>query len=123
MNNRVEITGECTFVGPVEEVGQNKFKKRTFVLSEKADGAMYPTAIAFTLTKERTSLVTERMKGGTLTVTGYVESRGWVDPRTEKTRYFTEVNAVSVKPAEGRQAAPEAAVEAGDEGDMDDMPF
>lgn len=119
----MEITGECIFVGPVEEFGQNKFKKRTFVLSEKEDGAMYPTTVAFTLTKERTSLVTEKMKGDKLTVSGYVESRGWNDPKTGKTRYFTEVNAVSVKPAEGRQAASEAAVEAGDEGDMDDMPF
>ena len=124
MKTKIEVTAECVFVGEVEELGQKKFQKRTFVLQDKEDGENYPTTLAFVLIKERTALVQPSMKGKILSVSGYVESRAWENPKNGKVQYFTEVKAVSVSVADGKNATPEPADPSGsfDNDDSDNMP-
>lgn len=116
MNNKIEITAKCEAVGRIEEIGEKKFKKRIFVLVELKEDQKYPTRIAFTLKKDKVTLIDETAVGKTLNVTGYVESREW------NGKYFTDVTAVKVEVA---TAAPDAEevepIGAIDE--ADDMPF
>ena len=125
MKNKIEVEADCVFVGPIEELGQSKFKKRIFVIEESESDAKFPTTIAFALTKERTGLVNESMKGKRLKVSGYVESRAWNNPKTGKVQYFTEVNAVAVSVVGDKKTIPEPAEpsETFENEAIDDMPF
>lgn len=117
MNNKIEITATCSHVGDVESIGQNGFKKRTFVL--KDESGQYPKIVAFTLKKEKIDKIDSRHIGSTVKATGYVESHEW------NGRFFTEVTAVGVEIVSAAKTAPAipppAAVE---EADTDeDLPF
>ena len=102
MNNRIEITGTVAHVGEVERFASG-FTKRTVVLDEQR--GQYADCVAFTLTKERAELVTPAMKGSRLTVGGYVKSRSWTNPKTNETKWFTEAEAITVRPADAQAPA------------------
>ena len=95
MSIRIEAKGVCHFVGETQTIGSKGFKKKTFVLKEEGLNE-YPSYIAFSLKQDKCSLVTEKNIGDTLSVVGYVESREWVDPNTNKPKYFTDITAVKV---------------------------
>lgn len=117
MNNKIEITATCSHVGDVENVGQNGFKKRTFVL--KDESGQYPKILAFTLKKDKVDKIDRRHVGSTVKAIGYIESREW------QGRYFTEVTAVGVEIVSAAKAAPAvpppAAVEEAEANE--DLPF
>jgi hypothetical protein len=89
MNNKIEITATCSHVGDIETVGQNGFKRRTFVL--KDESGKYPKMLAFTLKKDKCDKIDHRSVGKTVKAVGYIESREW------NSKYFTEVTAISVE--------------------------
>jgi hypothetical protein len=118
MNNRIEITANCSFVGKIEEVGAKKFRKRTFVLEETEEGNKYPTRIAFTLKQEKTLLVKSDDVGKKLKVIGYVESREW------QGKYYTELTAFNVARVQESEVAPQQEeVTSVPFEDMSDIPF
>jgi hypothetical protein len=98
MNNKIEITATCSHVGEVETIGQNGFKKRTFVL--KDESGQYPKILAFTLKKDKVDKIDRRHVGSTVKAIGYVESREW------QGRYFTEVTAVGVEVVSAAKPTP-----------------
>lgn len=95
MSIRIEAKGVCHFVGETQTIGSKGFKKKTFVIKEEVVGE-YPSYLSFSLKQDKCSLVTEKNKGDTLSVVGYVESREWVDPNTNIPKYFTDITAVKV---------------------------
>lgn len=117
MNNKIEITATCSHVGDIETIGQNGFKKRTFVL--KDESGQFPKIVAFTLKKDKVAKIDRRSVGKTVKAIGYVESREW------NGKYFTEVTAVGVEVVSAK-AAPVVAEPPADIYDdtvSDDMPF
>lgn len=130
MNNKLTVTAKCCFVGEIETVGKNGFKKRTFTLKEELPGGQYPTYLAFTLKQKRCDLVSHADEGRTLTVTGFAESRDWTDRKTGKVKFFTDITAIKVERAQGDpdETVPDAPVPPEDD-DIpagaadDDMPF
>lgn len=117
MNNKIEVTALCDYVGEVREFSSG-FKKRVFVLKEEHEGNKYPTLLAFTLKKDNVDLVKKLDEGKTLKVTGYVESREWEDPKTGDVKFFSDVTAVKVE-VQGRNVPPPADPNE----EIDDMPF
>jgi hypothetical protein len=118
MNNKIEITATCSHVGEVETIGQNGFKKRTFVL--KDESGQYSKIVAFTLKKDKVDKINRRHVGSTVKAVGYVESREW------QGRYFTEVTAVGVEIVSAAKTTPVVAEPPADISDdtvSDDIPF
>lgn len=118
MNNKIEVTALCDYVGEVQEFSSG-FKKRVFALKEGHEGNKYPTLLAFTLKKDNVDLVKTSDENKVLKVVGYVESRDWVDPKTGNVKFFSEVTAVKVE-VQGRNVPPPADP---NEEFVDDMPF
>ena len=121
MDTKIEVTGTLSYIGEVETLSKG-FTKRTVVLAEQR--GQYTDTVAFTLTRDRTGLVTNGMLNRRVTVAGWVRSRNWRNPNTGRVSWFTEVEAVSVKPADAEvhePAAPQAGEPAAEV--PDDCPF
>jgi hypothetical protein len=116
MNNKIEITATCSHVGEIETIGQNGFKKRTFVL--KDESGQYPKLLALTLKKDKVDKIDRRSVGKTVKVVGYVESREW------QGKYFTEVTAIGVDVVSAAKASTvEDELPISDDTISDDIPF
>ena len=98
MSAKVEMKGKVDFVGAVETFPSG-FSKRTFVV--KDDTSKYEDILACELAKDRAGLVQPNDRGRPCTVVGFVHSRKWTDKKTGKDKYFTSVDAVDVKFADG----------------------
>jgi single-strand DNA-binding protein len=112
MSAKVEMKGKVDFVGDVETFSSG-FSKRTFVV--KDDTSKYEDILACELAKDRASLVQPNDRGRPCTVVGFVHSRKWTDKKTGKDKYFTSVDAVDVKFADG--GAEQGGVEPKNQGD------
>lgn len=126
-NNRIEITARCIYVGPVETFSSG-FTKRVIAVEWTREGSKFPTRLAFNLKKNDVGKVNEDFKGRDITVTAFVESREWTNPKNGKLQFFTELNAVKIAVPEGDSVpVPEAAIPESDPeptaADIDDMPF
>jgi aspartyl/asparaginyl-tRNA synthetase len=116
MNNKIEITATCSHVGEIESIGQNGFKKRTFVLKDKS--GQYSKILAFTLKKDKVDKIDRRSVGKTVKVVGYVESREW------QGKYYTEVTAIDVEVVSAAKASTvEDELPISDDTISDDIPF
>lgn len=118
MDTKIKVTGKCEFVGPIEKPREN-FTKRTFVMGETADNGK-TTFLQFALLGERVKYVTEAHKGKMLEVSGYIESRQFVD-KNGMPRFWTDIKAIYVRTVEDGENAAEAAEEPAVIDD--DMPF
>ena len=118
-------------VGDTQVVGKNGFTKREVLLADELNStSMWPHRIAFTLKKDNCSLLDGVQKGQRVKVHFAIDSRVWLDPKTNKNRFFTDLTALkfelvnadgsSVEPVPQPPEAPEAAA---DVGDPDDLPF
>jgi aspartyl/asparaginyl-tRNA synthetase len=116
MNNKIEITATCSHVGEIESIGQNGFKKRTFILKDKS--GQYSKILAFTLKKDKVDKIDRRSVGKTVKVVGYVESREW------QGKYYTEVTAIDVEVVSTAKASTvEDELPISDDTISDDIPF
>jgi hypothetical protein len=116
MNNKIEITATCSHVGEIESIGQNGFKKRTFVLKDKS--GQYPKLLALTLKKDKVDKIDRRSVGKTVKVVGYIESREW------QGKYYTEVTAIDVEVVSAAKASTvEDELPIDDDTISDDIPF
>ena len=120
MDTKIKVTGKCEYVGPVEKPREN-FTKRAFVLGETTDNGK-TRFLQFTLMGERVKYVTEAHKGKMLEVSGYIESRQFVD-KNGMPRFWTDIKAVFVREIEGSDTAAAIPLAEGVGGVDDDMPF
>lgn len=94
---KYKMTGTCTFVGQVENVGKNgNFRKRIVVLCDDPN-AEYPNYLAWELVQDKVTLVDEASKGKELTIEGYPASRAYQNKQTGATLYFTSIRATAVE--------------------------
>ena len=103
MDTKIEVTGTLAYVGEVETLAKG-FTKRVIALAEQR--GQYTDYVAFSLTKDRTGLVTKEMLNRRVTVGGFVKSRNWRNPNTGKVSWFTEAEAVRMKPADTEVTKP-----------------
>ena len=68
-----------------------KFKKREFVVTEI--GSPYPADVIFQLTQEKVDLINDFKIGEEIEVNFNLRGRGWLDPKTNNTRYFNSLDA------------------------------
>ena len=71
-----------------------KFKKREFVVTEI--GSPYPQDVIFQLTQEKVELINDFRIGEEIEVSFNLRGRGWLDPKTNNTRYFNSLDAWKV---------------------------
>lgn len=72
----------------------DKFKKREFVVTEI--GSPYPQDVIFQLTQEKVDLINDFRIGEEVEVNFNLRGRGWLDPKTNNTRYFNSLDAWKV---------------------------
>lgn len=101
-----------------EQVINDRFKKREFVVTDEA--SQYPQDIMFQLTQDRTSLLDQFNEGDELNVYFNLRGREWTSPQGE-VKYFNTLDAWKIEAgAAADMSAPEPSFEApGDE----DLPF
>ena len=117
------MTGTLVKVLPKLMVGRDRpFAKREVVLSEDPN-AQYPTMLCWELTRERADLITEAHQGQTVTISGYPESRAWKSPKTGEVKYFTSFRAINIRLAADESPEEAAAHAAGDDAELNDVPF
>ena len=68
-----------------------KFKKREFVVTEI--GTPYPQDVCFQLTQEKVDLINDFKIGEEIEVNFNLRGRGWLDPKTNTTKYFNSLDA------------------------------
>ena len=122
--DKYKMTGTVLQVGPIQLMGQNKFRKREVVLCDNPD-AEYPHKLLWEFTQDKISLVNESQVGAKITIEGYPESRAWTD-KSGNTRWFTSLRATAVN-AEAKEIILNNVANNADNSapaeDPDDMPF
>ena len=106
------------------------FTKRDIVLTDDVGTeSKWPNHIAFTFKKDATSILDTVREGQRAKIRFAIDSRAWDDPKSGKTRYFTDLTGLKLEvlnadgsstepvPAPAEPDFPESA------GDVDDMPF
>ena len=122
-----DYKGTVFRIGPVQTVGQKGFQKREIVLEPETQGK-FPTYGIFVLKgKDNVGKADGIAKGDSVIVKFAVDGRGWDDPKTGKTRFFSELTAVKVEKVGGAQpsvSVPDAPVPPDDFSAADeDLPF
>lgn len=106
------------------------FTKRDIVLTDDVGTeTKWPNHIAFTFKKDATSILETVREGQRVKIRFAIDGRAWDDPKSGKTRYFTDLTGLKLEvlnadgsstepvPAPAEPDFPESA------GDVDDMPF
>ena len=106
------------------------FTKRDIVLTDDVGTeSKWPNHIAFTFKKDATSILDTVREGQRAKIRFAIDGRAWDDPKSGKTRYFTDLTGLKLEvlnadgtstepvPAPAEPDFPESA------GDVDDMPF
>lgn len=123
-----EFTGKVEAVGATKAFGAKGFTKRNFVVDA---GGKYPNPVQFTLKKDKCELADGLSRGQEIIVKFAVEGRRWDDPNKGDTKYFTDLVALEIRPANAATnlsmpsvpvpPAAASAIPAADE--SDEMPF
>lgn len=92
-----DFTGKLHRIFDEQQIKET-FRKREFVV-EKSDG-QYPNFIKFELIQDRCSLLDSYNEGDEVTVSFDLRGREWQD------KYFTNLHAWRIQPAQGGQAPP-----------------
>ncbi len=118
----MQLTGTLK-VKKDEQVVNEKFRKREFVITESS--SQYPQLISFQLTQDRCSLLDPIQVGDTVVVHFNIRGREWTSPQGE-VKYFNTLEAWKLdrntmsSPA---QPAQEQYVSSGQGQEKDDLPF
>lgn len=118
-------------VGETQTVGKNGFTKRDVLLGDELNPtSQWPHRIAFTFKKDNCALLDGVQKGQRAKVHFAIDSRVWLDPKTGKNRFFTDLTALKFElvNADGSSTEPipqppEAPDMPAASGDPDDLPF
>ena len=86
------------FQGTVKKVGDlqkfaSGFEKQDLVVQEDKDGN-WPNVVSFTFKKNAVSKLIGVQPGTHVKVGFVVDGRKWTDPKTGKTRYFSDLTAL-----------------------------
>jgi hypothetical protein len=125
----------CTFRGKVIAVGETEnvsknpdkpFYKRQIVVDDSGEGAKFTNPVPFESTGDKCQYLDRYKVGDEVEITFYPNGRAWIDPKTQKPRYFTSnrigyIALASEVATDGGGNADSAGGAA--EQDDDDMPF
>ena len=118
------------FIGIVKAVGgiqtfASGFQKRELVVEEDREGN-WPNVVAFAFKKDNVAKL-DGVKPGMRVKVGFaVDGREWIDPKTGKVRYFSDLTALRLGRLDGAEGVPEPAEPNNLPPDPDDeieMPF
>ena len=87
--NDMQITGALKIIKE-EQVVNDRFKKREFVLTDNS--SQYPQHISFQLTQDRCNLLDGAQNGETITVHFNLRGREWTSPQGE-IKFFNTLEA------------------------------
>lgn len=119
---KYEMTGIVESVGPVQVIGQSKFRKREVVLCDDPNDE-HPHRLVWELTGDKVSLVNEAHIGREVKIAGWPESRSWKD-KQGNVRWFTSMKAYSATVSAAVEPVPQPAGDYPDEADGgEEMPF
>ena len=106
------------------------FSKRDVVMTDDVGTeTKYPNHIAFTFKKDAASVLDTVREGQRAKIRFAVDGRAWDDPKSGKTRYFTDLTGLKLEilNADGSSTEPVPAPAEPDfpedVNDVDDMPF
>lgn len=123
------------YTGVVEKVLETQtfasgFSKRDVVMTDDVGTeTKYPNHIAFTFKKDAASVLDTVREGQRAKIRFAVDGRAWDDPKSGKTRYFTDLTGLKLEilNADGSSTEPVPAPAepdfSEDVNDVDDMPF
>lgn len=103
----MQYSGKVTYIGPVEEIGENKTPKITFVLTEITDRE-YPGSLAVDIWGDKTGLIDGVAEGDE--ITAFLNSRS----REYNGRYYNSISAWRIEKGNGGTTKPE---------EDEDLPF
>jgi hypothetical protein len=115
-STRHEYTGVIREIGPIEEVGANKFRKRVIVVCDESD--KYPQEIPFEMVKDKCELADQYKVGQTVTVSYNLRGREYNGRRYLSAQAWAIAHHGEV-PAGVAEGAPKAEASNGD----DAIPF
>ena len=110
---KLELTGKISHVGPLETVGKNNLEKRLFVIETEGN---YPQQIAFECFKDNAHKVKDADKGCRVRVSFDVRGREY------QGRYYTNLTAWKVSFMGRDESAPEQTSPSAEMPD-ENMPF
>lgn len=123
------------YTGVVEKVLETQtfasgFSKRDIVMTDDVGTeSKWPNHIAFTFKKDAASILDSVREGQRAKIRFAIDGRAWDDPRSGKTKYFTDLTGLKLEVlnADGSSTEPVPAPaepdEAFDAAASDDMPF
>ena len=99
------------FQGTVKRVGElqkfsSGFEKQDLIVEEDKDGN-WSNVVAFTFKKNAISKLAGVTTGAHVKVGFVVDGREWVDPKTGKVRYFSDLAALRLEVDGHRELVPE----------------
>lgn len=123
---KFSLTGEVTFIGQTQSFGSNGFCKRDFVITMK--DSKFPTPVKFTLKKDNCALADNCRIGEKVKVSFYISGREWVNPKTNTTQYFNDLEAYKIEDVKVSDdgdpvVIPEPPAELSGADEDDQMPF
>jgi hypothetical protein len=104
-----------------QEVGKNRFKKRSFVV-EMADNPRYPQYVEFEVTGDRCSMLDDFQVGDEVQIDFQLRGREWTSPRGD-VKYFNSLNVWTVEKAGASGDEPPPSDFDGPPPSDDDIPF
>ena len=123
------------YTGVVEKVLEvqtfaSGFSKRDVVLTDDlGTESKYPNHIAFTFKKDAANVLETVKKGDRAKIRFAIDGRAWDDPKSGKTRYFTDLTGLKLEILNGDGSSTEPLPTpaepsfAEDGGEIEDMPF
>lgn len=125
---QITIVGEIVEIGEVRSFSNGKFRKQEITIKDDADNPKYPQWYKVTFKQDNIGKLEGWLVGDSVCVTGFVNGNKWekkdAQGNVEKTMFFLEVDAVSIRePAEEEQATDKENLAVDYAEVEDDMPF
>ena len=102
-----EFTGKVRSIGELQTFASG-FTKRELVVEEEREGK-WPNVVAFAFKKENAAKLDGVAEGMRVKVGFVVDGREWIDPKTGKVRYFSDLTALRLERLDAAEGVPEPA--------------
>tara|TARA_R110000796_G_scaffold73774_5_gene165759 strand:- start:879 stop:1154 length:276 start_codon:yes stop_codon:yes gene_type:complete len=89
----MEVIGKIKTIGPVQEVGSARFKKRELVVTTQDQ---YPQMIMIEFVQDKTDLLNKFAIGEDVTVGINLRGREWINPQG-KAKYFNSLHGWKIE--------------------------